>query len=156
MATPSHRPAAGPPFLRFLAGRGGFTLLEILVVLAIIGLLVGLVVNNTDRIFGQSQTAVARIFVRDTLKTPLTRYRIDQGEYPSTEEGLAALVTAPAARAVTWRGPYVDAPGGRLPVDPWGEPYQYRCPGTRNPGGYDLFSKGPDKTADTKDDIGNW
>ncbi len=134
----------------------GFTLLEILVVLAIIGLLVGLVVSNTDKIFGQSQEAVAKIFVRDSLKTPLTRYRIDLGDYPSTSEGLAALVVSPTNAADKWRGPYLDVPGGKLPVDPWGQPYEYRYPGVKNPGGYDLSSRGPDKTADTADDIGNW
>lgn len=134
----------------------GFTILEILVVLAIIGLLVGLVVTNTDKIFGQSQEAVARIFVRDSLKTPLVRYRIDLGDYPSTSEGLAVLVAAPGSAADKWRGPYMDVAGGKLPVDPWGQPYEYRYPGVKNPGGYDLYSKGPDKTAETADDIGNW
>jgi general secretion pathway protein G len=133
-----------------------FTLLEILVVLAIIGLLVGLVVSNTDKIFGQSQEAVARIFVRDSLKTPLVRYRIDLGDYPSTSEGLAALIVAPSNGADKWRGPYLDVIGGKLPVDPWGQPYEYRYPGVKNPGSYDVYSKGPDKTAETADDIGNW
>ena len=136
--------------------RRAFTLLEILVVLAIIGLLVGLVVSNTDKIFGQSQEAIARIFVRDSLKTPLQRYRMDMGDYPGTNEGLAALLTPPAGAAEKWHGPYIDAVGGKLPVDPWGQPFEYRYPGVKNPGGYDLFSKGPDKTADTADDIGNW
>jgi len=134
---------------------GGFTLLEILVVLAIIGLLVGLVVSNTDKIFGQSQEAIAKIFVRDSLKTPLVRYRIDLGDYPATNEGLAALITAPG-NAEKWRGPYLDSTGGKAPVDPWGQPYEYRYPGVKNVGGYDLYSKGPDKTAETADDIGNW
>lgn len=133
-----------------------FTLLEILVALAIIGLLAGLAISNSDRIFGQSQETVARIFVRDSLKTSLVRYKIDVGDYPGTAEGLAALLAAPAGKAERWRGPYIDAPGGRLPVDPWGEPYRYRYPGTRNPGGYDLYSVGPDKTEGTDDDIGNW
>jgi len=138
------------------APAAGFTLLEILVVLAIIGLLVGLVVSNTDKIFGQSQEAVAKIFVRDSLKTPLVRYRIDIGDYPSTNEGLAALITAPNGVTDKWHGPYLDVSGGKLPVDPWGQPYEYRYPGVKNPGGYDLYSKGPDKTAETADDIGNW
>lgn len=133
-----------------------FTLLEILVALAIIGLLAGLAISNSDRIFGQSQEAVARIFVRDSLKTSLVRYKIDVGDYPSTAEGLAAMVAAPANKAERWRGPYIDAPGGRIPADPWGEAYRYRFPGTRNPGGYDLYSIGPDKTEGTEDDIGNW
>ncbi len=135
--------------------RRAFTLLEILVVLAIIGLLVGLVVSNTDKIFGQSQEAIAKIFVRDSLKTPLVRYRIDLGDYPATNEGLAALIVAPGT-ADKWRGPYLDVTGGKLPADPWGQPYEYRYPGVKNPGGYDLYSKGPDKVAETADDIGNW
>ena len=134
---------------------GGFTLLEILVVLAIIGLMVGLVVSNTDKIFGQAREDIAKIYVRDSLKTPLVRYRIDLGDYPSTNEGLAALLTAPGNND-KWRGPYVDVTGGKLPVDPWGQPYEYRYPGAKNVGGYDLYSKGVDKTAETADDIGNW
>jgi general secretion pathway protein G len=134
----------------------GFTLVEILTVLAIVGLLIGVVVSNTDKIFGQSQESVARIFVRDSLKTSLVRYRIDLGDYPTTAEGLNALITAPSSNADRWRGPYMDALGGKLPLDPWGQPYEYRYPGVKNPGGYDLFSKGLDKTPDTADDIGNW
>jgi len=133
-----------------------FTLLEILVVLAIIGLLAGLAVSNSDKIFGRSQEAVAKVFVRDSLKISLVRYRIDLSDYPSTAEGLAALLVAPANKAEKWRGPYIDAPGNRVPLDPWGEPYQYRYPGTKNKDGYDLFSKGPDKVEGTEDDIGNW
>ena len=133
-----------------------FTLIEILVVVAIIGLLAGLLFTNTDKIFGQSQEVVAKVFVRDSLKTALTRYRIDVGDYPSTADGLAALLTAPASAGDRWRGPYADVQGNKLPMDPWGEPYQYRYPGMKNKGGYDLFSKGPDKAEGTDDDIGNW
>ena len=133
-----------------------FSLIEILVVVAIIGLLAGLLITNTDKIFGQSQQVVAKVFVHDSLKTSLTRYRIDVGDYPSTAEGLAALLTAPPSAADRWRGPYLEVPGNKLPVDPWGEPYQYRNPGVKNKGGYDLYSKGPDKTEGSEDDIGNW
>ena len=139
-----------------LQSADGFTLVEILTVLAIVGLLIGVVVSNTDRIFGQSQEAIARIFVRDSLKTSLVRYRMDLGDYPTTAEGLNALVNATAGNADRWKGPYMDAIGGKLPLDPWGQPYEYRYPGTKNTGGYDLYSRGPDKTADTADDIGNW
>lgn len=133
-----------------------FTLLEILVALAIVGLLAGLAISNSDKIFGQSQEAVARVFVRDSLKTSLVRYRIDLGDYPSTNEGLAALLAAPAGKAERWRGPYIEVPGNRVPTDPWGEAYRYRFPGTKNTGGYDLYSVGADKTDGTEDDIGNW
>lgn len=140
---------------RFRSRRSGFTLLEILVVLAILGLLVGLAVSNTDKIFGQSQETVARIFVRDSLKSSLVQYRIHNGDYPSTTEGLNALVSRPAGRE-RWNGPYVEVSGGRIPLDPWGEEYIYRYPGTQNKTGFDLLSKGADKIADTADDIGNW
>lgn len=137
-------------------GEAGLTLIEILVVLAIIGLLVGVLVTKTDKIFGSSQVAVAGIFVRESSKIPLTTYKHDLGDYPTTAEGLQALVAAPASRADRWRGPYLETTGGKLPLDPWGEPYQYRYPGTKNPSGYDLYSKGPDHQAETPDDIGNW
>lgn len=133
-----------------------FTLIEILVVVAIIGLLAGLFITNTDKIFGRSQETVARVFVRDTLKTSLVRYKIDMGGYPTTAEGLDAMLTPPADGAANWHGPYVDVSGNKLPPDPWGEPYQYLCPGKQNIKSYDLFSKGPDKIAGTADDIGNW
>lgn len=136
--------------------RRAFTLLEILIVLAIIGLLVGLGVKNADKILGGSQASVAGIFVNDTMKTSLVRYKIDLGDYPSTAEGLDALVAAPSGKADRWKGPYIEAKGGKLPLDPWGELYQYRFPGTQNKGGYDLFSKGPDKAEGSEDDIGNW
>jgi general secretion pathway protein G len=133
-----------------------FTLIEILVVVAIVGLLAALVITNADKILGQQGGNIAKVFVRDTMKLALNRYYIDMGSFPSTAEGLGALVAAPGNAGDKWRGPYVDAPGGKLPNDPWGEPYQYRFPGTRNKGGYDLYSKGEDKSDGTADDIGNW
>lgn len=136
--------------------RSAFTLLEILVTLAIIGLLAGLAISNADKIFGQSQDAVAKIFVQDSLRTSLMRYKMDMGDYPSSAEGLSALLAAPGSKSDRWRGPYAETPGGKLPSDPWGEPYRYRYPGTKNKGGYDLFSSGADKVEGTEDDIGNW
>jgi general secretion pathway protein G len=136
--------------------RAAFTLLEIMVVLAIIGLLAGLAITNVDKIFGGAKISTAQIFVRQSMKTALTTYRITVGDYPSTEEGLQALFTAPANKADRWRGPYV-AEGTSYPLlDPWQEPYQYRYPGTHNKTSYDLWSKGPDHADGTDDDIGNW
>jgi general secretion pathway protein G len=134
--------------------RAGFTLLEIIVVLAILGLLVGVLVVNVGGNLDRGQQDAARIFVQQTMRTPLVTYRIDMGGYPTTAEGLQALVTPPANRADRWRGPYTA--DGKLPLDPWGEPYQYRYPGVKNKGEYDLFSKGIDRLPDTEDDIGNW
>jgi len=136
--------------------RPGFTLLEILIAVAIVGMLVGLAVTNTDKILGQSQEGVAKLFVNESLKTSLVRYRIDLGDYPSTEEGIKALISAPEGKSDKWRGPYMEAKGGRLPLDPWNQEYQYRYPGTKNTESYDLFSMGRDKKPDTEDDIGNW
>ena len=132
------------------------TLLEIIVRVGILALLATLLITKTEGIFGNSQKTIAKIFVQDSLKTSLERYRMDLGSFPSTSEGLAVLMSAPANAAGNWRGPYADTPGGKPPMDPWGEPYQYRSPGTHNKGSYDLFSKGPDKTEGTDDDIGNW
>jgi len=134
----------------------GFTLMEILVVIAIIALLAGLTISNVGKLFGGSQVDVARLMVSQSLKTPLVTYRLQMGSYPSTEEGLQALMTAPANKADRWRGPYL-AEGTKLPLlDPWNNPYQYRYPGTHNKDGYDLWSKGPDGVDGTDDDIGNW
>ena len=132
----------------------GFTLLEILVVLAIVGMLVGLAVTNVDKIFGTSQKDITKLFVNQSMQAPLTVYKIHMGDYPTTAEGLQALITPPANKADRWRGPYLQE--SKLPTDPWGEPYQYRYPGVKNPDRYDLWSKGPDKTDGTEDDIGNW
>lgn len=130
-----------------------FTLLEILVVLAILGLLVSLAVSNLDKIFGGAQDQAAEMFVKQSVKVPLTSYRMNMGDYPSTAEGLRALITPPANKADRWKGPYIE---GELPADPWSEPYQYRYPGTKNKTGPDIWSKGPDKQDGTGDDIGNW
>lgn len=138
------------------AARRGFTLVEILLAITIIGMLVAVAVTNLSGIFGQSQEQVAKLFVGDSMKTAMLRYRMDLGDYPSTTEGLRALVAAPEDKVDRWKGPYIDTKGGELPRDPWGETYQYRYPGTRNPDGYDLFSKGKDHVAETADDIGNW
>jgi general secretion pathway protein G len=131
-----------------------FTLLEILVVLAIVGMLVGLAVTNVDKIFGTSQKDITKLFVNQSMQAPLTVYKIHMGDYPTTAEGLQALITPPANKADRWRGPYLQE--SKLPTDPWGEPYQYRYPGVKNKDRYDLWSKGPDKTDGTEDDIGNW
>ncbi|HWA29303.1 MAG TPA: type II secretion system major pseudopilin GspG [Lacunisphaera sp.] len=133
-----------------------FTLIEIVVMLGILALLAALMINNIGGIFGSSQQKIAKMFVQDTLKISLERYRMDMGSYPSTAEGLSALITAPTNAGAGWQGPYIQTPDGKMQLDPFGEPYQYRQPGTHNKSGYDLFSKGVDKSEGTEDDIGNW
>ncbi len=145
-------------YLPKLSGRAAlrrasaFTLLEILVAIAIVGMLAALAITNVDKIFGDAQGATTKLFITG-LKTPLTAYRIHMGSYPSTAEGLQALVTNPGSKP-SWSGPYTS--DGKLPKDNWGEPYQYAFPGTRNKDSYDIWSKGPDKQSGTADDIGNW
>jgi general secretion pathway protein G len=103
---------------------------------------------------GPTMTEVAQLFTHDAVKLPLTNFRIQNGDYPTTDEGLAALLRAPPRFKSTWKGPYL--PDDRLPLDPWGRPYQYRYPGVHIVNGYDLWSLGPDGVSGTADDIGNW
>jgi general secretion pathway protein G len=142
--------------IRRAARRGarGFTLLEILLAVAILGMLVAVAITNVDRIFGTSQEDAARLFVTQSLQVPLQSYRTHMGNYPSTAEGLQALNAAPADKTDRWRGPYIT--GDTIPLDPWRNPYQYRFPGVHNKIGYDVWSKGPDGQDGTADDIGNW
>ncbi len=130
--------------------RRGFTLLEILLVLALLAGLIVLAVNNVDKILQGGQEDTVQIYVNDTLKAALFRYRIDNGRYPTTEEGLDALLNRPG-EAPNWNGPYVS----NLPADPWGQDYRYQFPGKNNTDKYDLFSLGSDGV-ESADDIGNW
>lgn len=130
----------------------GFTLLELLVVLVILGLLAGYVAPKYFSQVGKSEVKTARAQI-DALEKALDQYRIDTGRYPSTEQGLAALNAKPADEA-RWDGPYLKK---SVPNDPWGKPYQYRSPGEH--GELDLFSFGrdgaPGGSADGAD-IVNW
>jgi len=132
----------------------GFTLLEILVVLAIIGLVAGLAISKVGNIFDGAKIDTARLFVNTSVKLPLSAYKFSVGDFPSTADGLQALITQPSRGAANWRGPYLE--GGKVPLDPWQEPYQYAFPGVRNKGSFDIWSKGPDKQSGTEDDVGNW
>ncbi|RQH05519.1 type II secretion system major pseudopilin GspG [Paraburkholderia dinghuensis] len=113
----------------------GFTLLELLVVMVIIGLLAGLVAPRYFEQIGKSNTRIAKAQI-DSLGKALDQYRLDVGEYPTTEEGLDALMTKPQD-APHWSGPYLQK---AVPLDPWDRPYHYRSPGEH--GDYDLYSLG--------------
>ncbi|WP_175649759.1 type II secretion system major pseudopilin GspG [Pseudomonas sp. Marseille-P9899] len=115
----------------------GFTLLELLVVLVVLGLLAGIVAPRYFSQLGRSEAKVARAQIEGLAKA-LDLYRLEVGRYPSSEQGLQALVTAPSDES-RWTGPYLQK---KVPDDPWGHPYIYRYPGENNE--YDLFSLGKD------------
>ncbi|MDT9000923.1 type II secretion system major pseudopilin GspG [Paucibacter sp. APW11] len=115
----------------------GFTLLELLVVMVIIGLLAGYVGPKFFNQIGKSEVKAARAQI-DGLQKALDQYRLDVGRYPTTEQGLLALTSKPADEP-RWAGPYLSK---ALPKDPWHNDYQYRSPGEH--GEYDLLSNGRD------------
>lgn len=132
----------------------GFTLMEILVVLAILGLLAGLAITKLGGTYDNAKIQTAQLFVSNSVKVPLFSYKMAMGDFPSTEEGLQALITPPPNNDGRWHGPYLDS--STVPLDPWHQPYHYQYPGTHNKDGYDVWSSGPDKQSGTSDDIGNW
>lgn len=117
---------------------GGFTLLELLVVMVIIGLLAGFVAPRYFAQVGKSQVKLARAQI-DALDKALDQFRLDVGRYPTSEEGLQVLVARPSGEA-SWSGPYLKK---GVPADPWGHPYVYQQPGTHG-GDFDLLSYGKD------------
>lgn len=148
--------SAGRPFRRIRrAAVRGFTLIEVMVVIAILGIMAAVVV---PKILGNTDTARISAAKQDiaNIKQALILYKLDNQRYPTTEQGLAALVTkptsGPAANGYKTEG-YLE----KVPKDPWGNPYQYLCPGIR--GEFDVFSFGADGQPGgegTNADIGSW
>jgi general secretion pathway protein G len=116
----------------------GFTLLELLVVIVIIGLLAAYVGPKYFSQLGKSEVTIARAQI-ESFEKSLDTFRLDVGRYPTTEEGLGALMIAPPTAAGKWNGPYLKK---GIPPDPWGHPYQYRAPGGK--GEYEIVSTGKD------------
>jgi len=123
---------------RGVAGRAsaGFTLLELLVVIVIIGLLAAYVGPKYFAQLGKSEVTIAKAQI-EAFEKSLDTYRLDVGRYPTTEEGLAALLVAPPTAGAKWNGPYLKK---SVPPDPWGRPYQYKAPGAK--GEFEITSLG--------------
>lgn len=126
---------------RLCRDQRGFTLLELLVVIAILGLLIGLVAPAALRQLGSARTSVAKQSI-ERIASILDMYKLDVGIYPTTDQGLRALVEPPGDVA-NWNGPYVK---GGVPADPWNHPYVYRDPSSRTGHDFDLCSQGPSGT----------
>jgi len=122
--------------------RSGFTLLELVVVIIVLGLLAGIVAPQIIGRLSEAKSTTARTQI-ELLSVALDGYRLDNGSYPTTDQGLAALRERPTRAPVpaSWRGPYLRK---AVPLDPWGRAYLYRAPGARAPGAFDLESLGRD------------
>src|SRR5258708_2357584 len=136
--------------------RSGFTLVEMLLVVMIIATLAAMIVPRFAGRTQEARIAAATADVRSSLASGLDLYEVDNGVYPTTEQGLAALLSPPGTPPLPkkWRGPYLKKKGSFN--DPWGNPYVYRSPGIHNPEDYDLYSLGPDGTEEGNDNITNW
>jgi general secretion pathway protein G len=134
--------------MRKTTSQSGFTLLEIMIVVSIIVILLGLAISRMHNPTGFAKSVAVQADIQ-SIGTSLMQYEAMNGFYPTTEQGLQALVTQPGGepQPQRWRQFY-----DKIPTDPWGSPYIYRCPGIRHPDKYDLYSAGPDRQPDTADD----
>ena len=137
--------------IRSLTKSGGFTLIEIMVVVVVIGILAAIIIPQFMGTSEDAKIAAARATVTE-LDSAVERFYVQMDRYPTTEEGFNALLTPPSGDdAKNWRGPYIK----KLFNDPWGHPYQYACPGTHHTESYDIWSRGK-ANADDANSIGNW
>ncbi len=128
----------------------GFTLIELMLVVIIIGVLVAMVMPRLAGRSEQARIAAAKTDVTSGISVALDLFELDNGRYPKSEEGLNALLTNPG-ELDNWKGPYLK----KKPIDPWGKEYNYKSPGEHNTD-YDLWSSGPDGASGSQDDVGNW
>jgi general secretion pathway protein G len=130
----------------------GFTLIELMLVVVIIGALVAMVMPRLAGRSEQAKSGAAQADITANIATGLKMYELDNGRYPGVEDGgLAALQSKPA-NANNWNGPYIE----KKPMDPWGREYVYKSPGTHRTYDYDLSSLGRDGQDGTEDDVKNW
>lgn len=135
-------------------GVAGFTFLEIMLVVMIIGLLAAVVGPRVVQQGERARIRTTRLQI-DAISSGLKLYALDVGTYPSTQQGLQALLVRPSQVSENvWDGPYIDATS--IPVDGWQKPFRYAYPGQHNEKGFDLFSVGPDGVENNADDVTNW
>ncbi len=127
-----------------------FTLIELMLVVIIIGALSAMVMPRLAGRGEQARVATAKVDIQANIATALKLYELDNGCFPTTEEGLNALLSQPAT-AQNWNGPYIE----KRTLDPWGIEYKYKCPGEHRLADYDLYSLGKD-AVESADDIKNW
>ncbi len=128
----------------------GFTLIELMLVVIIISALAAMVLPRLAGRSEQARIAAAGADIKANIATALKLYELDNGKFPTTSEGLKALLTKQSS-AINWNGPYLE----REPIDPWGRQYEYKSPGYNRPQDYDLYSLGLDGQ-ESSDDITNW
>jgi len=131
----------------------GFTLIELMLVIVIIAALASMVVPRLAGRSEEAKLAAAGAEIKGSLSIALRLYEVDNGRYPSTGQGLQALLIKPTSPPIpkNWKGPYLEDE----PLDPWDLPYLYRFPGSHPPKDYDLYSVGPDGK-ESEDDVTNW
>lgn len=139
-----------------LRNEDGLTLIEVMMVVIILGVLVALVVPQFAGRTEQARKAAAQADINANIAMALEMYLLDNSVYPTTEQGLEALLRTPEAPPIpmSWRGPYLKK--NTALKDPWGQPYVYISPGENNPESYDLYSTGSDQQKGGGDDIINW
>ncbi|RMF59574.1 MAG: type II secretion system protein GspG [Calditrichaeota bacterium] len=139
-----------------LKDEAGLTLIEVMMVVIILGVLVALVVPSFVGRTEQARIAAAKADIQANIAIGLEMYLLDNGNYPTTEQGLRALLVKPDTPPIpsNWQGPYLKKHTSF--EDPWGEKYVYVAPGEHNTESYDLYSKGPDRQKGGNDDITNW
>jgi general secretion pathway protein G len=132
----------------------GFTLIELMIVVIIIAALSAMVVPRLSDRSEQAKITVAEADINSNIGLALKLYKLDNGRYPTTSQGLKALLSQPSSSPVAqnWNGPYLE----NEPLDPWKAEYAYKSPGTHNANSYDLYSFGPDGVEGSGDDIANW
>ena len=135
--------------------RRAFTMVEIMLVVIIIGILAAMVIPNLAGRGEQARKSAARADIEANISAALDLYELDNGRYPSTEQGLSALLHEPTSPPApkNWNGPYFKKK--KMPMDPWGREYIYVSPGVHNQDSYDLASLGPDGI-ESEDDVSNW